>query len=124
MAIAQYGVVVLDAPDPQALAEFYARLLGWQVGEPEEGGDWIEVTGPQGRELAFQKAPDMVPPDWPSGERSQQFHLDFRVPRDRIEEAEREALELGARLVQHDEGKRDWRVYLDPAGHPFCLCLH
>ncbi|MBZ4015279.1 MULTISPECIES: VOC family protein [Streptomyces] len=122
MAIAQYGVVVLDARDPQALAEFYAGLLGWQVGELE--GDWIEVAGPQGRMLAFQTAPDLVPPDWPSGERSQQLHLDFRVPRDRIEEAEREALELGAKLVQHDEGKRDFRVYLDPEGHPFCLCLH
>ncbi|MER7398163.1 VOC family protein [Streptomyces sp. NPDC000151] len=122
MAIAQYGVVVLDAPDPKALAEFYAGLLGWQVGELE--GDWIEVAGPQGRMLAFQKAPDLVPPDWPSGERSQQLHLDFRVPRAQIEEAEREALELGAKLVQHDEGKRDFRVYLDPAGHPFCLCLH
>lgn len=123
MAIAQYGVVVLDAPDPQALAEFYAGVLGWRVEKGDED-DWIEVAGPSGRMLAFQTAPDMVPPEWPSGEHSQQLHLDFRVPRDRIEEAEREVLELGARLVQHDEGERNFRVYLDPAGHPFCLCLH
>ena len=33
-------------------------------------------------------------------------------------------LELGARLVQDDgDGARSFRVYADPAGHPFCLCL-
>ncbi len=45
----------------------------------------------------------------------------YREPK--IDEAERTIVALGAKLVQHDDGKRDWRVYLDPAGHPFCLCL-
>jgi catechol 2,3-dioxygenase-like lactoylglutathione lyase family enzyme len=120
MAIATMGVTVLDCPDPKALAEFYAAVLGWQV---DGEGDWFEVAGPNGRVLAFQEAPGMVPPQWPSTEHSQQFHLDLDVSKDRLDEAEKEVLALGARLLQGDDGgKRDWRVYLDPAGHPFCLC--
>lgn len=120
MAIATMGVTVLDTPDPAALARFYAGALGWQV---DGEGDWVELVGPNGRQLAFQKAPGLVPPQWPSAEHSQQLHLDLDVPKDRMDEAEQEVLELGARLVQGDDGgKRDFRVYLDPAGHPFCLC--
>lgn len=120
MAIATLGVTVLDCPDPASLAEFYAAVLGGEVGGE---GTWYEVSGPEGRRLAFQEAPGLVPPQWPSGEHSQQLHLDLDVERERLDEAEKQVLELGARLLQGDDGgKRDFRVYLDPAGHPFCLC--
>jgi catechol 2,3-dioxygenase-like lactoylglutathione lyase family enzyme len=124
MAIAKMGVVVLDCPDPKRLAEFYAAVLGWKVG-PEEEPDWVEVLDEStDRRLAFQESPGYIPPEWPSLEHGQQFHLDFDVPHSRIEEAEREVLALGARLVQDDgDGARGFRVYLDPVGHPFCLCL-
>ncbi|MET9862061.1 VOC family protein [Streptomyces smyrnaeus] len=124
MAIPKMGVVVLDCPDTRRLAEFYAQLLGWKV-DPESDSSWTEVLDEGGRRrLAFQQAPGFVPPQWPSEEHSQQFHLDLDVPPSRIEEAEQEALALGARLLQDDgDGARDFRVYLDPAGHPFCLCL-
>ncbi|MFF0491968.1 VOC family protein [Nocardia sp. NPDC004068] len=36
--------------------------------------------------------------------------------------AEAEAVRLGARRAHHQPGNRRWRVLLDPAGHPFCLC--
>lgn len=121
MAIATMGVVVLDCPDPQRLAEFYAAVLGWRV-EPGDRPEWVEVSGPEGRRLAFQESPGYIPPQWPSLEHGQQLHLDFDVPQERWDEAEREVLGLGAKLVQSDEGERDFRVYLDPAGHPFCLC--
>ncbi|MER7413171.1 MULTISPECIES: VOC family protein [Streptomyces] len=123
MALSRMGLFVLDCPDPAALARFYAGILGWTVDDRGDG-EWVEVTAPQGgRLLAFQRAPDHVPPRWPSGEHSQQAHLDLYVDRERWDEAEQEALGLGARLVQPDEGERDFRVYLDPAGHPFCLCV-
>ncbi|GAA2618632.1 VOC family protein [Streptomyces axinellae] len=124
MAVAKMGVVVLDCPDPRRLAEFYAALLGWKIAPEEEPG-WVEVLDEaSGRRLAFQESPGYIPPQWPSLEHAQQFHLDLDVPRDGIEEAEREVLTLGARLVEGDgDGARDWRVYLDPAGHPFCLCM-
>ncbi len=91
--IGQLHSVVLDAPDPHALATFYAAVLGMDVqGEPED--DWIVITG-AGYRLAFQQAPDLQPPDWPDPARPQQFHLDIRVAD--VEEAEPKVLELGAR---------------------------
>ncbi|WP_030813926.1 VOC family protein [Streptomyces sp. NRRL S-337] len=117
------GVTVLDCPDHTALAEFYAQMLGWRVTRGDED-DWIEVAGPNGRTLAFQRVESGYrPPQWPGQDVPQQLHLDFDVARADIDEAERKVVELGAKLVQHDEGVRDFRVYLDPAGHPFCLCL-
>ncbi|WP_049569607.1 VOC family protein [Streptomyces sp. SBT349] len=123
MAIATMGVTVLDCPDPRELAAFYAAVLDWPV---IEGGDeeWVELAGPHGRQLAFQKSEGYRAPDWPGTENPQQFHLDLDVPRARLDEAEQEVLRLGARLLEDDQGgTRDWRVYADPAGHPFCLCV-
>jgi hypothetical protein len=123
MAIAKLGVVVLDCPDPYALAGFYAAVLGGQV----EGGSedrWVEVTGHDGTQLGFQRAERFVPPSWPSADRSQQFHLDLTVAKEEIDAAEQQILALGATPLDTDDdgGKRDFRVYADPAGHPFCLC--
>ncbi|SFC11880.1 VOC family protein [Streptomyces aidingensis] len=123
MAIATLGAVALDCPDPRALAGFYGAVLGWQTdGEPGEN-EWVELKGPQGQVLAFQRSEGHRPPDWPGTEHGQQFHLDLDVPREKLAEAEQQALALGARLLEGDDGKRNWRVYADPAGHPFCLCF-
>jgi catechol-2,3-dioxygenase len=107
--------VVIDTPDPHALATFYAELLGLEVkGDP--GDDWVWATG-AGHRLAFQQAPNLQPPDWPDPDRPQQFHLDVKV--DDVDEAEPKVLALGARRLP-GEGD-DFRVYADPVGHPFCL---
>ena len=113
--IGQLHSVVLDAPDAHALATFYADLLGMEVGG-SPGDDWVVATG-QGYRLAFQQAPDLRAPDWPDPERPQQFHLDIRVAD--VEVAEPQVLALGARSLPGGGG--DFRVYADPAGHPFCL---
>jgi catechol-2,3-dioxygenase len=113
--IGELRAVVIDAPDPHALAGFYAGLLGLEVkGDP--GDEWVVADG-HGYRLAFQEAPDLRPPDWPDPERPQQFHLDVHV--DDVEAAEPRVLALGARRLP-GEGS-DWRVYADPVGHPFCL---
>ncbi|MEU1755058.1 VOC family protein [Micromonospora matsumotoense] len=113
--------VAIDCPDPRALAGFYAELLGLPlVEEDSDGNEWVVLGGPVGQQprLAFQQAPDLLPPDWPDPARPQQFHLDVTV--DDIEVAEKAALALGARrLPGEGEG---FRVYADPVGHPFCLC--
>ncbi len=114
--IGQLHSVVLDAPDAHGLATFYAGLLGMEVSSGGPGDDWVVVTG-KGHRLAFQQAPDLVPPDWPDPARPQQFHLDVQVAD--IDRAEREVLALGARRLPGEGG--DFRVYADPAGHPFCL---
>ncbi len=59
MALAKFGVVVLDCPDPRALAGFYAGVLGGTV---EGEGDWVDLKVPGGPQLAFQEAPGFVPP--------------------------------------------------------------
>ncbi|MGQ4427628.1 VOC family protein, partial [Streptomyces violaceoruber] len=63
MAVAELGPVVLDCPDPRALARFYADVLGGTV---EGEGDWVDLRLPGGRALAFQAAPGFVPPKWPA----------------------------------------------------------
>ncbi|QNS05839.1 VOC family protein [Streptomyces xanthii] len=110
--------MVLDCPEPRPLAEFYAAVLGGSVTGDE--GNWVDVTAPDGRALAFQGAPGFVAPAWPAADGSQQFHLDLRV--EDLDAAEKEVLALGARLLDTGEPGRTWRVYADPAGHPFCLC--
>ncbi|MFG2191259.1 VOC family protein [Streptomyces sp. NPDC048639] len=114
--------VVLDCPDPQALAAFYQSVLGGEVDRPVSGwsldDDWSTLhTG--GQVLAFQRALDHRPPRWPDPEHPQQFHLDVGV--EDLDRAEREVLALGATALDAGDGKRSWRVYADPAGHPFCL---
>ncbi|MEU2314988.1 VOC family protein [Streptomyces albidoflavus] len=116
MPIATLDVVVLDTPAPLALATFYQAILGGTVEQPADY--WAELHGP-GVKLAFQEAPDMVPPTWPSPDNSQQFHLDLNVPD--LEAAESQVLALGARPLD-TRPDRSFRVYADPSGHPFCLC--
>ncbi|WP_411149348.1 VOC family protein [Streptomyces sp. A30] len=117
MALAKLGVVVLDCPDPNALAAFYAEVLGGTV---EDQGEWVDLKLPDGQALAFQAAPGYVPPNWPAPEHSQQFHLDLDVPD--LDAAEKEVLALGAKPLDTEDRTRTFRVYADPAGHPFCLC--
>lgn len=123
--IRRLQAVALDCPDPVRLAEFYAELLGGRtVIDPDEPG-WVEVRGFEGTPLAFQRVDDYRPPTWPGEGQPQQVHLDFDV--DDIEADERRVLELGATVLQRTDQLRpeaNWRVYADPAGHPFCLCLH
>jgi hypothetical protein len=115
--------VVLDCPDPLALAEFYRSLIGGEIDRDDDEPDWVVLEPEPGRRFAFQQAGDFAPPTWPSGERPQQFHLDLTV--DDIAVAEPAVLALGARRHEVQPGEADgdnFRVYLDPVGHPFCLC--
>lgn len=115
--IGQLRSVVIDCPDPRALAGFYAELLGLPVSSDSDD-EWVVLGGGAGQpRLAFQAAPGLRAPDWPDPQRPQQFHLDVLV--DDVDAAEKRVLALGARRLP-GEGD-DFRVYADPAGHPFCL---
>lgn len=120
--VASLRAVVIDCPDPRALARFYADVAG---GTPEDDDpEWVVLRLPGGPSLAFQRAPGLTPPEWPRADRnSQQFHLDFDggATWEEIEAAQEKVLALGARLLHAEDGD-NWRVYADPAGHPFCLC--
>lgn len=107
--------IVFDAADIESESAFWAALLGGTV---EKWDDWHTIRVNGERALAVQLAPDHQPPDWPDGS-PQQMHLDLTV--DEIEAGEAHVLGLGARLLKAvDEDQ--FRVYADPAGHPFCLC--
>jgi predicted enzyme related to lactoylglutathione lyase len=111
--------IVLDCPDPQALAAFYSQLTGWPI--EGDDGDWVQLKGDNDIRLSFQLAPDHQRPQWPDPDHPQQFHIDFIV--DDYETAEPRAIELGAKLLDDSAEHPTFRVYADPAGHPFCLCL-
>lgn len=104
--------VVLDCPDPLALARFYARLLDQPV--TYRSADWVVVAADDTTSgLAFQRAPDHRPPTWPDPGVPQQLHLDVMV--EDVAAAGAEVLALGAARLTGDG------VFADPAGHPFCL---
>ena len=103
--------LVLDCPDPRAVARFYSRLLGDPI--TYDSDDWVVVsTSSQASGLAFQRAPDHRPPSWPDATVPQQAHLDIMV--EDVAAARVHVQALGARPLDGD-------VFADPAGHPFCL---
>ena len=113
--------IVLDSPDPRQLADFYERLLGWTRTQDEP--DWVKLMPPEGSTgLSFQTEEGYQRPTWPAQEGDQQMmvHLDIRV--DDLEVAGQHAVAAGAQLAEF-QPQEDVRVYLDPAGHPFCLFL-
>jgi catechol 2,3-dioxygenase-like lactoylglutathione lyase family enzyme len=113
--------VTLSAPDPAALARFYQRLLGGELGTEEP--DWVVLRDPAGgTTLAFQTEPGYVPPVWPArpGDQQMMVHLEIRV--DDLPAAVAHATSCGATVADH-QPQEDVRVCLDPAGHPFCLWL-
>jgi len=113
--------VVLDAPDARALADFYQRLLGWRFTENKQDGTWAVLDPPGGGTgLSVQQEPEFVRPRWPSAADQQQMQLHLDVQVDDLQAASRHAEECGAQLAEF-QPQNHVRVYLDPAGHPFCL---
>jgi catechol 2,3-dioxygenase-like lactoylglutathione lyase family enzyme len=107
--------VTIDAPDASALARFYGELAGMDVAY--DGPEGAMLAG-DGRYVMFQQVgDDYTPPRWPDPAYPQQAHLDL-FARD-MDTAEAQALELGASRLPG--GGEHFRVFADPAGHPFCL---
>src|SRR5688572_4452889 len=75
--IGRLQLVAFDAPDIRRLAAFYGQLADLKEVDTED--DWIEVAGSSGPHIAFQLAPDHVPPRWPDQAHPQQFHTDWLV---------------------------------------------
>jgi catechol 2,3-dioxygenase-like lactoylglutathione lyase family enzyme len=106
----------IDCPDPAALARFYAALVGMEIRYEGDDGAWLAGANPAAN-LTFQAVADYNPPRWPDPAYPQQMHLDVFV--DDVDAADQQVIGLGA---SHLPGSGDnWRVYADPAGHPFCL---
>lgn len=115
------GSVVLDCSDPAALAEFYRGLLGGEVGRHDEVTD-LDVDG---QLLSFHGVADYEYPQWP-GNHPEYVRLDLAVS----EFAGPHGLVTSMGAVPLDpvepppsEHGRAYRIYADPAGHPFSLYL-
>jgi hypothetical protein len=122
MALARAVLTAIDAPEPFTLAGFYSQLIGGEVqvcyrnaaGDPE----WVEIREGAQRKLAFQLVPDYQAPTWPNGRLPQQRHLDLEV--EDLDAGETFVVAIGAVKSPVQPGET-FRVFLDPAGHPFCL---
>jgi hypothetical protein len=117
MAIARFPSLVIDCSDAAVLANFYGAMLDWKV---DVSSGWAEVRTDEGQCLSFQQVEDYTPPRWPSQQLPQQMHLDVIV--NDLDVAEAEVVALGASKHEHQPGTT-FRVFLDPEGHPFCLCV-
>jgi catechol 2,3-dioxygenase-like lactoylglutathione lyase family enzyme len=118
VAIGTLHGIVIDCPDPSALAGFYEQLLGMRRVQDEP--DWVVIgVAPDQPGIAFVRVPEHRPPTWPDGPRPQHRHFDVRV--DDLDAAEQQVLAIGARRLA--DGGGTFRVFADPVGHPFCLIL-
>ncbi|MEU4602910.1 VOC family protein [Kribbella sp. NPDC023972] len=97
------------------------------AGEPDERAqDWLVLRTAEGTpQLAFQYVEQLARPTWPTGEVPQQLHLDLSVSSvEELELQHERVLALGGRYLSdntHAGDDEPFRVYTDPAGHPFCI---
>ncbi|MFC4565178.1 VOC family protein [Nocardiopsis mangrovi] len=110
--------VTLDCPDPAALASFYQQATGFEL-YPESDDHFVGLVRGDGLIIGFQRVDGYRAPSWPDQTVPQQSHLDFAVAD--VDAAEARLLELGAGKPDHQPGGDGWRVFTDPAGHPFCV---
>jgi hypothetical protein len=119
VTVARLALTALDCAEPEPLAEFWAALLdGRIVLRTEE----VVVVKTDTILLGAARVPGYTPPTWPGGDSPKRMHLDLAV-RD-LDAAEETALRLGARKADDQPRPDQWRIYLDPAGHPFCLTVN
>jgi hypothetical protein len=131
MKIVDHFYSAIDCADPDKLAQFYSAITGLRIDLTNENTEseivWIELKDNEGiPKLAFQKISNYKAPTWPEGLIPQQIHLDFAVKD--LDEAEEELLKIGAIKTDFQPGSpksndysTEFRVYLDPEGHPFCI---
>jgi catechol 2,3-dioxygenase-like lactoylglutathione lyase family enzyme len=120
----QIKQITLDCLNPKKLADFYAKLLSWEIEYADDGFVRI-VSGESHTGMGFQRNDDYIPPVWPeeAGKQQQMEHVDFFVNnKAEIAKAIEYAIASGAKKAgtQYSE---DWTVMVDPEGHLFCIDL-
>ncbi|PSK98858.1 putative enzyme related to lactoylglutathione lyase [Murinocardiopsis flavida] len=109
--------LVIEAADPERLADFWSRVLGYVELDREDDGS-IEIGPPGGGPLpTLVLSPNSTP-------RTAQLRLHIDVSAtDRDQDAELERLlALGARPADVGQtGAESWHVLADPEGNEFCL---
>ncbi len=119
MTVGKLTQFVLECKDPAALAAFWQVVLDLPPATGDD--DWMTLSWePVGR-FSFHRAARYVPPPWPGKHGEQQAHFDLLV--DDLDQACEHVEKAGAQPLSEvlDPGPKAWRIYADPAGHPFCL---
>lgn len=117
-AIGSLAMVNLDSPDPGAHADFYSGVLGWPV--VHRSAEYAMLSTEGAAPIGFGLVEKYQAPGWPDDSSTKRFHFDIYV--DDIAEAEKRCHALGATTPEFQPGGDRWRVVLDPAGQPLCLC--
>ena len=119
MPVARIAAINLECSEPAGLADFWAAMLDGEVAVRTP--DFCAVKA-GALYLGAVRVDDYRRPSWPSAERSQQIHLDLAVDdSSHLEDAEAQAIRLGAVKEEQQPEPERFRVLRDPAGHPFCL---
>lgn len=124
MTIAHLAYTALDCVNPIELADFYSKITGWPVeplGDfPPADVTWLELLDEKGfTKMGFQKIDNYQKPTWPTGGLPQQAHIDFHAKD--LDVAEKQLLEIGAVKAEFQPKPHRFRIFLDLAGHPFCI---
>jgi Glyoxalase-like domain len=121
-AIGWIREIVLDCAEPWELARFWAGLLGGTPVQWYPG--WVTLEPPpRGQRLSFQATTAPTVAD------ASRVHFDVLVGD--LAAAHNRVTSAGAVLIGEHVSPRPglageqvpWRVYRDPAGHPFCLVV-
>jgi len=117
--------IVLDCQDPWRLAQFWAGLVGGRPVQWYPG--WVTLEPPpNGQRLSFQGVAVVGEGESGPGPR---VHFDVLV--NDLPAAHDRVITAGAEFAGEHVSPRPgpggeavrWRVYRDPAGHPFCLVI-
>jgi catechol 2,3-dioxygenase-like lactoylglutathione lyase family enzyme len=121
--VVRWAGVCIDCSDAEGLAEFYCRLLGWEI--VARDGGWLQLRGPDpGLVLNIEAEEWYRPPTWPEQTGGLDKMMHFEIEVSDLEAAISLAVAAGGRPAGAQPTDRDparIRVMLDPAGHPFCL---
>ena len=103
-----------DCRSPEAIARFWAEVLGYEVGEVDEEDAEIRDPKGEGWPILFQFVPE-------GKSVKNRLHLDLRPATSMADEKARVS-GLGAREFRYvEEGGSFWTVMLDPEGNEFCV---
>ncbi len=113
--------LTIDCQDPAALADFWAQVLDWKVGEGATNNEaYIEKKPEPSHGDGY---PDLLFIKTPEHKISKnRMHIDLR-PEDQLLEVER-LEKIGATRIeigQSSDPDTTWIVMADPEGNEFCV---
>jgi predicted enzyme related to lactoylglutathione lyase len=114
MAVSLHHIVI-DTHDLQALARFWAQVLGWRIlsSREHEVVIGVDATAPVG--ICFMPVKDHKTV-------KNRLHLDLTPDPDDPDAEIQRILALGARRVDIGQtGAESWTVLADPEGNEFCV---